>query len=262
MKFTLLGNAIDSLALGLEFALVEDQDPSKLKLSVLLIAQSVELLLKERLRREHWSLIYRNIESAGSPAALTVSIDEAEKRLSRIAGVDLSQDHKVALDELTDTRNQLQHFEIHLTFEQVVAQIHAAVDFLAAFLINHLGLDLRDLVSTDVYEELIEIEEHAERLRELAIKRVKEVEDELLPTKLADLAASDYELTICPRCSEEYFTFMPSARLAVCQFCGFEDEIVQCARCSQYFPSSDWLLHQSGLDYAMCENCWGDLMAE
>ena len=90
LKFSLLKNALDSLTLGLEFALSDRQDKSKLKLAVLLVAQSVELLLKERLRREHWSLIYRNVDRAGSYDAITVSINEAKKRLTSITNITFS----------------------------------------------------------------------------------------------------------------------------------------------------------------------------
>ena len=110
------------------------------------MAQSVELLLKERLRREHWSLIYRNIESAGSPNAFAVTFEEAKKRLSRVANVELSEKHIDAIDDLADTRNRLQHFEVNITFEQVVGQINAAIDFLVSFLQTHLDIDIKDLI--------------------------------------------------------------------------------------------------------------------
>lgn len=262
LKFSLLDNALDSLALGLEFALSDRQDKSKLKLAVLLVAQSVELLLKERLRREHWSLIYRNVDKAGSYDAITVSINEAKKRLATITNITLSKDHDDAVEEIRKTRNRIQHFEVNITFEQVVAQVNAAIQFLISFLHAELDIDIRDVIPVDVYQSLVEIEELATELRELAVKRVEEVEKEYQPTKLADLAASDFETILCPQCFEEFYTFMPSHSLSVCQFCGYEGGFVECARCGSMYPAGDMMIHSSGPDFAMCENCWRDLMAE
>lgn len=261
LKFSLLDNALDSLALGLKFALSDRQDKSKLKLSVLLVAQSVELLLKERLRRVHWSLIYRNEDKAGSYDAITVSIKEAKKRLAAIS-ITLSEDHDAAVDEIRKTRNRIQHFEVNITFEQVVAQVNAAIQFLISFLHAELDIDIRDVIPVDVYQSLVEIEELATELRELAIKRVEEAKKEYQPTRLADLAASDFETLLCPQCFEEFYTFMPSHGLSVCQFCGYEGGFVECARCGSMYPDGDMMIHSSGLDFAMCESCRGDLMVE
>jgi len=74
LEFDLLANALDSLAQGIEFVLNHQDNPSKLKVAILLVAQAVELVLKERLRREHWSLIFRKVEQAGNDNAHTFDI--------------------------------------------------------------------------------------------------------------------------------------------------------------------------------------------
>jgi hypothetical protein len=63
LKFTLLENALDSISMALEF--LANEDRNRLKVTVLLLGQGVELVLKARLEQEHWSLIFDDPRNAG-----------------------------------------------------------------------------------------------------------------------------------------------------------------------------------------------------
>jgi hypothetical protein len=64
----------------------------------------------------HWSLIYKNIEQAGNLNAVTVTINEAIKRLEQIAKVTLESDELETINHLSSIRNGIQHYEIEISF--------------------------------------------------------------------------------------------------------------------------------------------------
>lgn len=68
MKITLIENALDFILSALEHAQVDEA--RSLKYAVLHLSDGVDLVLKEKLRREHWSLLFADINKA-SESALT-----------------------------------------------------------------------------------------------------------------------------------------------------------------------------------------------
>jgi hypothetical protein len=262
LEFSLLDNALDSLMQGVEYALDHKENPSKLKVAILLVAQAVELVLKERLKREHWSLIFRKVEQAGNDDAHTVTIDEAVKRLEQIAGVRLNGRDSDTIDNLRKTRNRIQHYKIELSFEQALGQISAAIGFLIRFLHAELGIDIKDISDGQSYQRLLEVEETLQGLREVAQARVKAVRGEHEPIRSSDRAAWFFEVIECPACWEEFYVFSPDSRLSECQLCGYEGGFVECDRCGQVFPSGSWYLNYLGDELVFCDYCWSYLMEE
>ncbi|MCW5874750.1 MAG: hypothetical protein KIS88_08925 [Anaerolineales bacterium] len=255
LKFSLLENALDSLRLGLEFVLELQKDKSKLKLSILLVAQAVELTLKERLHREHWSLVYRNIDAAGNEDAYTVSIDEAKKRLRAVADINLTDDQNETLKEISGIRNKIQHFQIDASAEQAVVTVNLVSNFLIGFLHTHLGIDIQQHISEETYRKMLEVSELEEGLLNVADGRIKRIKKEHLPTHMSDIAAFDFQVLMCPMCYTEKYVFIPGA-FSECQLCNYKGEQVECARCGIALPKGHDDLRFSGPDYALCENCW------
>jgi len=63
VEFTLLGNGLDFIWSALEH-LSGNPGKRELKYAVLHLCSGIELVLKERLQREHWSLIFEKLDSA------------------------------------------------------------------------------------------------------------------------------------------------------------------------------------------------------
>jgi hypothetical protein len=63
ITFTPLENGLDFILRALEY-LADDPTKRDLKYAVLHLHSGVELILKERLRREHWSLVFEKPEEA------------------------------------------------------------------------------------------------------------------------------------------------------------------------------------------------------
>ena len=263
VKFSLLENALDSLAQAVEFALSNRNNPSKLKVAILLVAQAVELVLKERLQREHWSLIFRNVEQARNEDAMTVTIKEAQKRLNTIAGVSLDQSDSEAIENLQRTRNRIQHYEIELSFGQALSQINVAIGFLIRFLHAELGTDIQEHLNAQDYQRLLEVEETLEELRGIAQDRVEEIREARGPARPKDLVAWHFEVIECPVCWEKFYILSISEHLSKCQLCNYEGGFVECDHCGGVFPSGSFDLHCEDDDgYAVCESCWSRIMEE
>lgn len=107
MQLNLFDNAIDSILHGLEHYAEGNLNPRDYKFSILHVAQGVELLLKERLAREHWVLVFEKVDK---PAAgeRTVGFDGAIQRLEGICKVHLDK-YKAGLQALKNARNEMEH---------------------------------------------------------------------------------------------------------------------------------------------------------
>lgn len=258
-KFNLLENAIDSLQQGIGFALKDSPTQGELKLSVLLVAQSVELLLKERLKREHWSLIFTKVEQAGNLNANTVTIDEAIKRLEQIAHVKLDEEERDTISLLSDIRNRIQHYEIEITFEEVLGKDHAAIAFITRFLKDEFQRDIRDYFEQDDVQKLISIDEALKHLQELAKQNIEKIRKENEPARAKDQMDWQFDVIDCPECWQEYYVFSPSSDISQCQLCKYEGGFIECARCGFQAPSGSLDFHSEDPDFAICNSCWEDI---
>ena len=83
------------------------------KYSILNIFSGIELLLKEKLKQEHWSLVFEDVSKANKEKFLKgdfVSVNHGNiiKRLKGISNITVNDKH---INELRILRNQFEHFE-------------------------------------------------------------------------------------------------------------------------------------------------------
>lgn len=256
LQLDLLDNALDSLVQGIQFALEDPPQSKHLKLAILLTAQAIELALKERLRREHWSLIWRRLDQAGDDDKPTVSTQEAITRLDKIAKVHMCAQAKQIVERLARTRNRLQHYEITLSYEEALGRIHGGIAFLTEFLHSELQIDLRDKLTSRDIENLLAVEEIVAEFRRIAGESVEELERENMPFSMSDRAAWHFEVIECPNCWEEFYVLSVDSNLSRCQLCKYEGGFVECDRCGLIRPSGDWEFHSESEGHAICERCW------
>ncbi|MES2433008.1 MAG: hypothetical protein V4586_04195 [Pseudomonadota bacterium] len=93
----------------------DDRAPDALKYSVINFYSGVELLLKARLMREHWSLVVADPSKADidkflNGEAQTVGLEQAVQRLKNIAKVTVHANAVNSFDELRKHRNRMVHF--------------------------------------------------------------------------------------------------------------------------------------------------------
>lgn len=172
IQYSLAQNAMDSVARAIELLAWHDisDESSRLKQAVLSIAHATELLLKERLRQVHPSLVWEDVDKYPKLDARTVGVDKAIHRLKHIGAVHLDPVDAEIVKSLRTTRNAIEHFGWQTTRAEANAIAGQGLSFAIQFASQHLGLDIgyrfRD---DDTWTRLIEQHRafaaaHAERV--------------------------------------------------------------------------------------------------
>jgi hypothetical protein len=167
LKLSLLSNGIDFIQSGIEHFFLEDYpDPRSHKYAILHLFAGVLLLLKERLRQEHWSLIFKDLARAGESDAKTVDFDEALQRLKSCSKLQIGDRDAKLLRKAQLLRNRLEHYEFELNLQESQDLIGRLSEFTYLFLRDNLATDLEKHLSPDVWERLRDLREIARRLEE------------------------------------------------------------------------------------------------
>ncbi|MGV9754161.1 hypothetical protein, partial [Nocardia farcinica] len=121
-----------------------------LKYAVLHLQAAIEVLLKVRLIREHWTLVFKNPDKATLASYvngdfISIGLDETLARLKGIAGIDLSENTKRSFARLAKERNKLQHFGLEIQASEAIENLVGEVfDALLLFITEHLKPDATD----------------------------------------------------------------------------------------------------------------------
>lgn len=142
LRLSLLESAYDSVNDSLENADLAEEHSRKWKLAIFLLVHSLELLMKERLRREHRLLVFSNVDRP----VHTVSMELALARLQTLGvGIDLSDQH--AIRTAIGWRDRIAHYEVDLTIEDAKSIYALVFEFLHSFHERELGEDLHTHIS-------------------------------------------------------------------------------------------------------------------
>lgn len=114
-KFNLVENAKDSLGHAIDhLGPVSRNTTGDWKRVIVDLAHVVELLFKEKLRRDHPAFVFNDIDKYPSNDAFTVGAEKAFKRLQKISGLSFSESDKNAVKAAREKRNEIEHFEFSL----------------------------------------------------------------------------------------------------------------------------------------------------
>ncbi|MFH1213478.1 MAG: zinc ribbon domain-containing protein [Candidatus Neomarinimicrobiota bacterium] len=244
LKLNLLQNGLDSLRHASEHFL-EDSE-SGLKYSILHLSHSIELLLKERLAKEHDLLIFSKPENS-SENAKTVTLDETIKRLSA-AGIHLSNDAKLSFEALQRTRNKVQHYQLNLIKKDVEAEIGRNVKYIIDFLRDELSILLEDYLPKEIYSSLRNAIFTYEELAQL-------YKNEMLSFNKRYGIKSEPEL--CPECGH-FSIIYPDPRyskndMVKCFFCKSELEVYKCSKCAVTCFLKENIYHACACSNIICD---------
>ena len=175
MQITLIENALDFILSAVEHA--KEGIDRNLKYAVLHLSDGIELILKEKLRREHWSLLFADVNKASENALRTgefksVDFDGCVERLESISGLNM-ESHIDLLRLLRRHRNKLQHFEYNASRDEVISILVKTWSFILDFLHDYLP----DIVSAQIAT--------IEKIRELMIENESFVKERLDSIKSA-----------------------------------------------------------------------------
>ncbi|MCP5144044.1 MAG: hypothetical protein H6978_04400 [Gammaproteobacteria bacterium] len=142
-SFDILANAIDSIESAMDLLAWDDyaDEARKYKQTILHVSHGIELLLKERLRRIHPSLIWENVDKYPSLESRTVGVEQAIIRLKRIGNIEISDADTSLIRSIRNTRNAIEHFKWQTTKSEALSIIGNGLGLCAHFSKEHLGYD-------------------------------------------------------------------------------------------------------------------------
>lgn len=160
IEFNLISNAIDSIDHTVELiAYSPGLDESiACKRALQSISHAIELLLKERLRQIHPSLIWENVDRFPDLDSRTVTTEKALVRLERIGGLKFSAKEQNLLRSIRKIRNSIEHYKWSISSEEAQYLIGSSLSFAVSFLKHHLGDDIMGYAERDggVLQDLID----------------------------------------------------------------------------------------------------------
>ena len=290
LQLNLLDNALDFLLSAAE-AVGRDEGPRSLKEAVLHLGNGVELLVKARLAREHWPLIFSNTNQASYDELAkadfaSVDFPTACKRLEQIVGVSIDKQAISHIDDLRKRLNRLTHLTATLDSAQTKSLVAKAMAFCVEF------CEQQDMVGLDNANKLGEIHINLAELQEFVNERIKTIAEEWKYGTLLDcpecwqfaLAVDDGEVD-CKYCRRKFdpreLASSYSGRTEDCPECAEGStfaslghttdgkEIWNCFSCGQGGENYDYCMRCDQVDYfadnvdvKICERCWADITAE
>jgi len=211
IHWDLARNGFDFLDSAIANIKLRDECERCLKYAVLHLGDAVELLLKRCLEREHWTLVLENIDKT-SPDALasgdfkSVAWDQLIERIEKLAIIIFAKPERDFLRRLRSVRNQIRHFEVHLSKEQAVALVAEGIQFclrIAEKPLKEDGLD-EDAVR-EIHADLKEFDK-------FVVLRMKDIEER--HKALIKIP--------CPTCKQ--MALVADDGEARCLFCGFAED--------------------------------------
>lgn len=207
VAFTLLENALDFIyeATG---RLGSEPTERDLKYAVLHLTSGIELILKERLRQEHWALVFQDVDKANHKAYeagsfQSVTFRDCLTRLKGVCDVVISDDDSQTLTTLRDKRNRLEHFGIVDTDEAIQAAAAKCLIFVLDFIRDELadGISGHETIMGQIRDRCLAFEK-------FVTKRLMSIKPSL---------AQFSEVLTCPRCLQE--TMVLDDASVRCLFC-------------------------------------------
>jgi hypothetical protein len=248
MKLTLIENALDFILSAIKYAKVDEA--RSLKYAVLHLSDGVELILKEKLRREHWSLLFADVNKA-SESALTagefksVDFDECIERLEGISGLDMTS-HTSLLKLLRRHRNRLQHFEYKGSKDEVMSILVKTWGFVLDFLHDQLP----DIVSGQAAT--------IDEIKDLMIENEGFVRERLASVQKAidNFKVNSDAILKCPQCLQPTL-LIPGGHNPNCLFCRYSASPEEAVEdwCVQFFGMQSPKERAMNPDRFTCPEC-------
>ncbi|MFF4323282.1 hypothetical protein [Streptomyces sp. NPDC001568] len=217
VRFPPLQNGLDYLLSVTEYltAGAERVSARDLKDAVLHLAAAAEVLLKHRLRLEHWSLVFadpakarRSELEAGTLNSCTPR--ETVERLQNIVGIDISAQNARLLAKLAGERNALQHFGLTTTARAIESRAGEVLDFLVAFLDQEL---VPALDGEEFNQTMIDME----RIRG-GLAQIQGYTNKRMQRLNAELRSAEDRLLRCPDC-RQWTLHIATPGVVGCHFC-------------------------------------------
>ena len=212
VQLSMLENGLDFIASGLKH-IASPVSKFDLKYAVLHLSAGIELVLKDRLRREDWTQIFVKPEDATeeklkSGNFKSVNLYQCLERLEEHCPVDLPD--KALLLSFKDQRNPIEHFELNHSREA----LEASSAIVLGALIDFIGDAYEeDDLSRDESELLQQIRTGLAEFARFTVERMADIQP-----LLEDHKKHYGQIVVCPSCMQDALMADCDVR---CAFCGY-----------------------------------------
>lgn len=212
-----LENSMDFILSALDSTLKEPADKRSTKYAILHLFAGVELLLKEILQKEHWSLLFKNIDNANKDALangslLSVDFDALIKRLVHVCGVVIDKNALASLEALRKRRNTIQHFGM---LTEDMAALKSNISEVLVFVLELIETQFdKGAIRGVARKDLLLISEKSLSFKEFVDKKLIKLKPKI--ERLSKIC----EIITCPKCFHHAFTLNDDFH---CLFCKYTD---------------------------------------
>jgi len=216
IRLDLFENGLDFIDNSLD-QILNLKDHHKLKYSILHLSAGIELILKEILRKEHWSFIFEDINKANNKALesgdfMSVSFETIIKRLENIAGVEIPKESMSLIRDIRSRRNKIEHFILEENKEAVKSVVSKVLHSVFEIIDEYIDFDSSSPKAREIFEEL--------KAKSLKFKEYTDVRCENIAPKIECLKKDGVQMITCPECFQKAF---PLTEDYTCLFCGYTD---------------------------------------
>jgi len=233
LEFHILENGFDFILSAIRM-INEDSDNNSTKYAILNLSSGIELIFKERLKNEHWSLLFEDVNKASrkllaSGDFKSVNSLTIRTRLQEICEIDLKKiDSKNYLNTLRLKRNKIEHFAIKENIESLKGLFANVLFAIIKFIESELDSSGFSKKHDELYDK---IKEHSIKFEKYATLKLKDIESEV------NNWAYIFE---CPDCFNSTMAIADDG--LTCFFCGAT-------------PDPETLAKEWGYEQLECPNC-------
>lgn len=210
LSLTLIENSFDYLETSIESS--KGTDNCAWKYALLNLASAIELMMKAVLEKEHWCLLFEDINKANKDILnkgdlKSVNFETATERIKSIVGIKLSPNEERYLQKIRQKRNRITHFSIELHIEEVKSIVAKGIGI---FIKLYRQIETDENVEDKLYyinNELLSFEKYVKL-------RLAEIEKEI-----SGMERPNIFLT-CPSCLQETIVINTKFDELSCKFCG------------------------------------------
>ncbi|MFG2789117.1 hypothetical protein [Streptomyces sp. NPDC048419] len=252
LDFPPVPNGVDYLVSVVHHLTAAEVGPRDIKYAVLHLQAATEVLLKARLVREHWSLVFddpgkateRRFRSGDFKSCTTT---EAVTRLRNIADVSITDQADSALKDLARDRNALQHFGLSHDARAVEARAGRVLDFLVRFLDDVLlpGFSLAEVAA--IASDVGRIRDGLSSIHAFVTERMRRLQP--------DLTGHEERTVACYSCGQ--LAMIADGERNRCLFCNTNEATKYLI--VEYLLQS---LHNDGVRVRACPRCQRELLVD
>lgn len=216
IKFELLENGLDFIKSAIEYIL-ENPTKTDIKYALLHIFAGVELILKYRLSKEHWTLLFQTIDKAkikklNSGDFISVNYDTCISRLKDICSIYFIEKDLNELRILKEKRNKMEHYALIDSIEAIKSSFYKVLNFILNFFRDHIEEE-----SLNENEKVIldKIRNYFKNLEDFISHRLSEISGNI------NLLSQEFTLTVCPKCFQNALILNDNKK---CLFCNYTND--------------------------------------